>query len=57
MSDQKAKRPPNLALFGGQKLVDKFRQPADVATDSDLIDGALLEDRPTGVYRLLKRLT
>ena len=57
MSDQKAKRPPNLALFGGQKLVDKFRQPADIATDSDLIDGALLEDRPTGVYRLLKRFT
>jgi hypothetical protein len=45
------------AVFGGYKIVDKLRQPADIAADSDLIGGAVSGDGPTGICRRLKRVT
>jgi hypothetical protein len=37
MSDQGAERPPNPALVGREKIVDKFALPLNIVSDSDLI--------------------
>jgi hypothetical protein len=44
-------------VFGGQQNVDKLEYLADISTDSDLSGGVALGDRPTGIFRLLWRLT
>jgi hypothetical protein len=53
----RSKPRPARAVFRSQQIVDKLEYLADIATDSDLIGGAVLEDRPTGICRLLKWLT
>ncbi len=44
-------------MFDRQQIVDKLRWLSDIATDSDLIRGAIKGDRPTVICRRLKRLT